>query len=142
MQLTGDSTDESTMTEINNIVEGTERRSPYSNRFDSQKSVSDSITITLEAGKAYYYRIYALSSSAYSFHLSTGVRIPTGNTNKYVNSVSQVTRVKIDYPFTKEKISITFKDRTTATKGTFKINFIDPFGHKVKDTAKQWTETS
>ena len=39
-----------------------ELRSPYSNKFDNHKPISDNLN--LEAGKAYFFKIYALSSNA------------------------------------------------------------------------------
>ncbi|EAR99597.2 IPT/TIG domain protein (macronuclear) [Tetrahymena thermophila SB210] len=144
LQLSGDSTDEKTMTLINQINEYTEIRSPYSGRYDFQQSTSDNITITLNKGQAYYFKIYSLSSNPQSFHHSTGVRIPTpkDDKNSYINSVSQVSRIRIDYQFTQEVVTITFKDRSSAKKTYFNINFIDPFGTQLKTKAKIWTITS
>ncbi|KAL4508252.1 hypothetical protein ABPG72_003556 [Tetrahymena utriculariae] len=147
LQLSGDSTNEQTMTVINSISYGTSLRNPYSSQFDLQQSTSDSITISLKQGQPYYFKIYALSSSSSSFYHSTGVRIPVGANpnnpnNLYVNSVSQVTRFKINYAFTKEVSSISFSDLSSANKGTFGINFIYPYGTQLKTNAKQWVFTS
>ncbi|KAL4508253.1 hypothetical protein ABPG72_003557 [Tetrahymena utriculariae] len=132
------------MTLINEIKEYTEIRSPYSGRYDFQQSTSDNITITLKQGQAYYFKIYALSSNPQSFHHSTGVRIPTanGDSNSYINSVSQVSRIRIDYQYTKEVVTLTFKDRSSANKTYFNINFIEPYGTQLKNKAKVWKITS
>ncbi|KAL4484526.1 hypothetical protein ABPG74_019703 [Tetrahymena malaccensis] len=142
LQLNGDSTDESTMKTINSITYGTNLRDPYSQNYDLQQSTSDSMTITLKKGTPYFFKIYALASSASSFYHSTGVRIPSGNTNSYINTVSQLSRFRIDYQFTQEVIAITFKDRTTATKTTFGMNFIYPYGTQISKQAKQWVITN
>ncbi|EAR87205.2 IPT/TIG domain protein (macronuclear) [Tetrahymena thermophila SB210] len=139
-QFSGDSTIESTMTTINTITYGTNLRDPYSQNYDLQQSTSDSIS--LKKGQSYFFKIYALASSASSFYHSTGVRIPSGNTNNYINTVSQLSRFRIDYQFTKEVVSITFKDRTTATKTTFGMNFIYPYGAQISKQAQQWVITS
>ncbi|KAL4484574.1 hypothetical protein ABPG74_019751 [Tetrahymena malaccensis] len=148
LQLSGESTSESTMTVINSIsYYGTDLRNPYSSQYNLQQSTSDSLTISLKQGQPYYFKIYALASSSSNFYLSTGVRIPVGpNLNlqdiPYPNSVGQVSRFKINYAFTKEVVKISFSDLSSAKKGSFGINFISPFGTQLKSQANQWVITT
>lgn len=84
IQTSGDSTDLSTMTLLTTINEGVSPRRPYSGRFDLNTAVSSAVTLT--AGVSYSLQIFALSSDALYFHHSTGIRIPTGNTETYINT--------------------------------------------------------